>query len=644
MIEWMFYASLIGVLTSLVAEALHQVLLARGKAVRWIWLAALASSIALPVALPFLPQAPVELPALSSTSDFTLGPVDIVTAAVPGPTFDLAKALVIAWVGLSAIVLAFITFAFARLHALRRTWRRAEITAQPVLISSDTGPAVVGVWSPSIVVPAWLMDLAPEAQQLVLAHEREHIRARDPLLLAIAQAATVVLPWNVALWYQRRRLREGIELDCDARLLRNGHSRSAYAELLMAVGQRMSRSIVPLAAMAEPRSLLEKRVRQLLAPKARGRLHTFAWLAVGVLAITGAAKAPRPDYSARFAPGPVQEKPKAEPPRVVKVVPAPEKQQRTPPKVIAVRPPSQDTVKPVVTNAAELRDEIYLRYPTMLRQAGVGGTAVLWMLVDSTGRVTKVQLKRTSGNRQLDDLALSLTDKVQFVPARLAGKRISMWTEVPFVFTPNQELNPLTPVFTPYTVAPNIKNADEVVGALRRFYPPLLRDAGVGGTALVWFLIDEEGTTQKVMLKKTSGHHALDDAALKVAQLVRWTPALNRDRPVTVWIELPLLFKSDGGTRDAVREKGPTVIEVRAALQKHYPDLKPDDPRSFVFLVNNKGEVLNTLADPADAPTGAVRVRTIELVLEGRSNEEIEQISLLKSPAVGANVIWIQLK
>jgi hypothetical protein len=61
---------------------------------------------------------------------------------------------------------------------------------------------------------------------------------------------------------------------------------------------------------------------------------------------------------------------------------------------------------------------------------------------------------------------------------------------------PNEALGNLAdaPVFTPYTVRPSILNREEVTRALEREYPSLLRDAGIGGTVLVWFFIDEEGT------------------------------------------------------------------------------------------------------------------------------------------------------
>ena len=100
------------------------------------------------------------------------------------------------------------------------------------------------------------------------------------------------------------------------------------------------------------------------------------------------------------------------------------------------------------------------------------------------------------------------------------------------------------PVFTPYTVKPELKNRESVQRALVRNYPPLLRDAGIGGTSLVWILIDESGNTIRAQVKEGSGHEALDQAALKIADIMQFTPALNRDQKVKVWIQLPIVFKT----------------------------------------------------------------------------------------------------
>ena len=99
------------------------------------------------------------------------------------------------------------------------------------------------------------------------------------------------------------------------------------------------------------------------------------------------------------------------------------------------------------------------------------------------------------------------------------------------------------PTFTPFTVAPSIQNRSEVVRAMEREYPPLLRDAGIGGTVRVYFFIDETGQVQDTRVDQTSGHQALDDAALAVASIYRFSPALNRDKQVPVWVSFPITFQ-----------------------------------------------------------------------------------------------------
>src|SRR5438477_356942 len=84
---------------------------------------------------------------------------------------------------------------------------------------------IVGLLRSRIVVPAWLLS-APESQQTaVIAHEQSHLEAGDPLMLTIALGLLVLMPWNFPLWWQLRRLRRAIEVDCDSRVLRRGIDR-----------------------------------------------------------------------------------------------------------------------------------------------------------------------------------------------------------------------------------------------------------------------------------------------------------------------------------------------------------------------------------------------------------------------------------
>ncbi len=99
------------------------------------------------------------------------------------------------------------------------------------------------------------------------------------------------------------------------------------------------------------------------------------------------------------------------------------------------------------------------------------------------------------------------------------------------------------PTFTPFTVRPELKNAREVARALERHYPPLLRDAGISGTVQVWFFIDENGRVVKTQINQSSGYEAFDEASLKVADMMQFSPALNRDKKVPVWVSIPVVFQ-----------------------------------------------------------------------------------------------------
>ncbi len=98
--------------------------------------------------------------------------------------------------------------------------------------------------------------------------------------------------------------------------------------------------------------------------------------------------------------------------------------------------------------------------------------------------------------------------------------------------------------WTSVDVRPAYRNKDEIERALEREYPPLLRDAGIGGTTVVLFLIDETGKVLETKVQTSSGQAALDEAALKVAEVAVFSPAMNRDKPVPVWIALPITFRT----------------------------------------------------------------------------------------------------
>lgn len=90
---------------------------------------------------------------------------------------------------------------------------------------------------------------------------------------------------------------------------------------------------------------------------------------------------------------------------------------------------------------------------------------------------------------------------------------------------------------------PRILNRSDVIQAIVREYPPSLRDRGIGGTVSVWFFVDAFGAVQDTRIRSTSSYQDLDDAALRVAEVVQFRPAESDGCSVPVWVAYPLTFE-----------------------------------------------------------------------------------------------------
>lgn len=303
--HWMLYCVAVGTLLSGGAMALEKALRPLGRATRWVWAGALLLTLAVPAAawaLGTLRPAPppLKVPVVAATLTGGAGPAPLRRARpwlleVLDPR-RLQTPLAALWIASSAAsVLALAGMAVA-LRRRRRAWAVAEVDGVPVLVSPDVGPAVVGLLRSRIVLPRWAVDADEQGRALVLEHEQEHVRAGDPRLLAAALATAVLTPWNPAVWWQLRRLRLAVEVDCDARVLRRRSDVHAYGSVLLEVGRRAARThLAAAAAFAEPVSTLERRIRIMTAPRVRrplARAAGFGALAA-VLAIA-ACEAPMP--------------------------------------------------------------------------------------------------------------------------------------------------------------------------------------------------------------------------------------------------------------------------------------------------------------------------------------------------------------
>jgi hypothetical protein len=307
MMVWMIYAVLVTLALSAAALIAERAAKVRRASTRWVWIASLVGSLVLPA---LIATASIHLPDASKSGtpstpivlrDATSIPMPTALLDLGGPhsyktSADIDMVLRDAWLAMSTLTLLSLALNSALLHRRKRGWIEERLCGEPVLVAPDAGPAVVGLLRSRIVVPQWLLKASKQQQHCTMAHERSHLVARDPQWIALALALLTLMPWNALLWWQFSRLRRAIEVDCDARVLLDGHDIGAYCETLIHVGQRQSSRLAVVPGMSDSVSFLESRIRHMLhkpSKWARASAAALACLALGMAAF--AAQVTPPD-------------------------------------------------------------------------------------------------------------------------------------------------------------------------------------------------------------------------------------------------------------------------------------------------------------------------------------------------------------
>lgn len=305
---FMLYSIAIGGLLALAALLADRAAAALGAARRSIWTVAIVSTLVVPAMMLGLgsrdestraiasdrERAAVRATTSTQSSAFTTASTFLEQTSSPLRRVERLRldfVLSMAWGISSASLVMLYVFAWTRTRRQLRNWPRAVIAGRSVRLSQDVGPAVFGLAKPVIIVPEWLRSAPSGQQALVLEHEHQHIAARDPLVLILALGCTLIVPWNIAMWWQLKRLRFAIEVDCDARVVKRGADALTYSETLLQVGRQFLRAPLSAVALIEPPSDLERRIRILTSVRQR-RAITVATACAALCAslVVGAAQ------------------------------------------------------------------------------------------------------------------------------------------------------------------------------------------------------------------------------------------------------------------------------------------------------------------------------------------------------------------
>jgi protein TonB len=74
-------------------------------------------------------------------------------------------------------------------------------------------------------------------------------------------------------------------------------------------------------------------------------------------------------------------------------------------------------------------------------------------------------------------------------------------------------------------------------------YPEMARTAGIEGNVVVTAVVDTLGNVSSAEILASSGSTLLDQAALEAARNCIFSPGMQQDRPVPVYVSIPFSFK-----------------------------------------------------------------------------------------------------
>lgn len=97
-------------------------------------------------------------------------------------------------------------------------------------------------------------------------------------------------------------------------------------------------------------------------------------------------------------------------------------------------------------------------------------------------------------------------------------------------------------LFVPYDEPP------EPIGGYRALqknvvYPDIAREAEIEGRIIVKAQIGKDGQVRKTLILQGMPGTGLDESAINAVKETAWKPAYQRDKPVTVWISVPVNFR-----------------------------------------------------------------------------------------------------
>jgi hypothetical protein len=167
---------------------------------------------------------------------------------------------------------------------------RARLGIHPHILS----PITLGLFRPTVLVPAGWADLSREARRGCLLHELAHLARRDDWWGLLFEMARAVFFFHLPLHWLLARIARERELLCDERAVSLGVDPRDYARVLLDFARRPGRHVLVGLGLASPLCLgrghmVRARIDHLLEDDMERKLKPLSWswaltLGLGVIA------------------------------------------------------------------------------------------------------------------------------------------------------------------------------------------------------------------------------------------------------------------------------------------------------------------------------------------------------------------------
>ncbi len=183
------------------------------------------------------------------------------------------------------------------------------------------------------------------------------------------------------------------------------------------------------------------------------------------------------------------------------------------------------------------------------------GRIIIWLQIDTAGRVREARLAKHSSLPELEDRVVQEALRLRFEPARTAGAPVPVWVQLPVDFhagePPRIQLDTTAwhiPRFVGFAQAPRFARPAQAESLLQAIVIPATESGG-RGTVVLDIHFSETGEVLAEQVAHSSGHPELDEAVRRWVRSVRFTPTIDSaGRPIDAWVSLPI--------RVGEREKG----------------------------------------------------------------------------------------